>query len=165
MRGLGRCDDVKALDDVIALRTRYRRYGTARTMLSLAIRPHAAMGDGKLARQTLFIKRQAVKRDGRRLFSPGGDETRWMSRENTRVAAIDNHRCETRTESRTGDVHEGAFTHSLIAALTTSVVLVRLLRGCATTADARSAPSIKKSPFLFRPPRVLSDIFRDCFPD
>ena len=48
-------------------------------MLSLATRPHAAMGDERLTRQTVFIKRSSVKRDAlpRRLL--GGNSHRSVS--------------------------------------------------------------------------------------
>ena len=53
-------------------------------MLSLAIRPHAAMGDARLARQTVFIKQSSVKRDAlpRRLL--GGNSHRSVSGKNAR---------------------------------------------------------------------------------
>ena len=56
-------------------------------MLSLVIRPHAAMGDARLARQTVFIKRSSVKRDAlpRRLL--GGNSHRSVSGKNARPAA------------------------------------------------------------------------------
>lgn len=114
------------------LRTRARRLRvpevTAREMLSLAMRPHAAMGEGRLARQTVFIKQSSVKRDAlpRRLL--GGNSHRRVSGKNARVAATRGGITAASGEQQEANEpyrFEEMCTTTLIAAVSASALLVR----------------------------------------
>ena len=114
------------------LRTRAHRLRvpeiTAREMLSLAIRPHAAMDDARLARQTLFIKRSSVKRDAlpRRLL--GGNSHRSVSGKNARPAATRGGITAASGKQQEANEpyrFEETSTTTLIAAVSVSALLVR----------------------------------------
>ena len=97
-------------------------------MLSLAMRPHAAMGDGRLARQTVFIKQSSVKRDAlpRRLL--GGNSHRRVSGKNARVAATRGGITAASGEQQEANEpyrFEEMCTTTLIAAVSASALFVR----------------------------------------
>jgi len=127
-------------------------------MLSLAIRPHAAMGDARLARQTLFIKRSSVKRDAlpRRLL--GGNSHRSVSGKNARpagarggITAASGKQQEANEPYR----FEETSTTTLIAAVSVSALLVRP-SGTARppTSCPTKNPSLAPKRTTPRPPRV-----------
>ena len=126
------CAEMSGRDVFSQLRTRARRLRvpevTAREMLSLAMRPHAAMGEGRLARQTVFIKQSSVKRDAlpRRLL--GGNSHRRVSGKNARVAATRGGITAASGEQQEANEpyrFEEMCTTTLIAAVSASALLVR----------------------------------------
>ena len=102
---------------------------TETEMLSLTIRPHVSMGDGRLARQTVFIKQSTVKRDGlpRRLLG-GNSSHRRVSGKNARVAATRGEiiaASEKAQEANEPYRFEEMCTTTMIAAVSASALFVR----------------------------------------
>ena len=98
-------------------------------MLSLTMRPHASMGDGRLARQTVFIKQSTVKRDAlpRRLLG-GNSSHRRVSGKNARVAATRGGiiaASEKAQEANEPYRFEEMCTTTMIAAVSASALFVR----------------------------------------
>ena len=127
-------------------------------MLSLAIRPHAAMGDARLARQTVFIKRSSVKRDAlpRRLL--GGNSHRSVSGKNAHPAATRGGITAASGKQQEANEpyrFEETSTTTLIAAVSVSALLVRP-SGTARppTSCPTKNPSRAPKRTTPRPPRV-----------
>lgn len=123
-------------------------------MLSLVMRPHASMGDGRLARQTVFIKQSSVKRDALPKRLLGGNSHRRVSGKNARVAATRGG--VTAASGKPQEANESyrfeeMCTTTMIAAVSASALFVRPSE---TARPATSSPR-RKNPSRARDGRRL----------